>query len=397
IVISITWILSLFIRPAFFTSIVFAIIRIVRRSSKLHFRGYYYAIPMRDYDIIAISIVNDKTIRINNFADFSAESLKIVVVATIPQTCVYMVALTGLCGESVGDGGVVGVEEVENCTVPLRLRYSLSWAFSKGRTRRFLYCLYPVDCCSLLRQTRHLFPNVRVRLQSCAISPVSAKRLCKAILRRSVESTSTAAIARCISMSLKEGLLRGLADQHCLTSSPYPSGQLVGIDMAQSETETSGSVPMHLYSKDVFFMKNDRMDYVGLEFLDCLCLTTDNETTPRRARGVVDGAAIASAFRRPGASFTGSAIVKRVTKAPGRHSPHLFVVALATSSGTIVTAVGSPAATSSFCVAGFLLMRKKRVRPIASRTAHGRSRTHNQTKDSNVLCEPTSRENDLNN
>jgi len=33
-----------------------------------------------------------------------------------------MMALTGLCGESVGDGGVVGVEEVENCTVPQRLR-----------------------------------------------------------------------------------------------------------------------------------------------------------------------------------------------------------------------------------------------------------------------------------
>lgn len=43
---------------------------------------------MGDYDIIAISIVNDKTIRINNFADFSAESLKIVVVATILQTFV---------------------------------------------------------------------------------------------------------------------------------------------------------------------------------------------------------------------------------------------------------------------------------------------------------------------
>jgi len=95
-----------------------------------------------------------------------------------------MVALTGLCGESVGEGGVVGVEEVENCTVPFRLRYSLSWAFNKGRTRRFLYCLYPVDCCSLLRQTRHLFPNVRLWLQSCAICLVSAKRLCKAILRR---------------------------------------------------------------------------------------------------------------------------------------------------------------------------------------------------------------------
>ncbi|KYM82316.1 hypothetical protein ALC53_07319, partial [Atta colombica] len=43
------------------------------------------------------------------------------------------------------------------------------------------------------------------------------------------QSTSTAAIARCISISLKEGLLRGLADQHCFTSNPYPSGQLVGI------------------------------------------------------------------------------------------------------------------------------------------------------------------------
>lgn len=41
---------------------------------------------MGDYDIIAISIVNNKTIRINNFADFSAESLKIVIVATILQT-----------------------------------------------------------------------------------------------------------------------------------------------------------------------------------------------------------------------------------------------------------------------------------------------------------------------
>jgi len=37
-----------------------------------------------------------------------------------------MVALIGLCGESAGDGGVVGVDEVENCTVPFRLRYSLS-------------------------------------------------------------------------------------------------------------------------------------------------------------------------------------------------------------------------------------------------------------------------------
>ena len=43
---------------------------------------------MRNYDIIAVSIVNDKTIRINNFADFSAESFKIVVVATIFQTFV---------------------------------------------------------------------------------------------------------------------------------------------------------------------------------------------------------------------------------------------------------------------------------------------------------------------
>ncbi|EZA60125.1 hypothetical protein X777_15062 [Ooceraea biroi] len=40
------------------------------------------------------------------------------------------------------------------------------------------------------------------------------------LVQGSVESTSTAAIARCISMSLKDGLLRGLAAQHCLINSP---------------------------------------------------------------------------------------------------------------------------------------------------------------------------------
>lgn len=37
-------------------------------------------------------------------------------------SCVYMAALAGLCGKSVGEGGVVGVDEVEKCTVPFRLR-----------------------------------------------------------------------------------------------------------------------------------------------------------------------------------------------------------------------------------------------------------------------------------
>ncbi|KOC63897.1 hypothetical protein WH47_02218, partial [Habropoda laboriosa] len=63
-------------------------------------------------------------------------------------SCVYIVAFTGLCGQSVGDGGVVGVDDVENCVVGLRLR-----AFKRGCTRRFLHCLYPF-CCSRLKNKK---------------------------------------------------------------------------------------------------------------------------------------------------------------------------------------------------------------------------------------------------
>lgn len=83
---------------------------------------------------------------------------------------------------------------------------------------------------------------------------------------------------------------------------------------------------------------------------------------------------LASPFRRPGTSFAGIRYRVRVTKRLSRDldPPHLFVLASATPSGIVTTtAEASPAATSSFCVAGFLL--KNRAKTIASRTAYGRT------------------------